>query len=318
MRKVLWTVVVGTVVLVGIYASTFKAGPAKDTNLGRHVAVTQVGPDTGSSSTYASTARRVPAGPAAEPQARIAPDANPYLRDYQSATDRRATFEKLSQISDPIAAYTAAQLARRCGLYGDGTYAATLRRIEQQPIETQAARKTAAQRERSKCVGVDLNTFSRATQLMQYVSESGNPRRLTTMMGNPQAIQEQITVAQQAAATMDPLAIEEVGLFFAGRHDFLPDQTVDLGNGLRVTPSMMRDAFLLAACSFGEDCGADNSLVTSRCVNIGFCGARSLEESLTTYTYAPADAERVVAARDIVVRAIQTGQWPDGFWSASH
>src|SRR5258708_6165602 len=158
---------------------------------------------------------------------------NPYLNELRTS-DRRAAFSRLVALNDPIAAKTAADLAIACHLYGDQTYARTLQRIEagQQRPDIKAVQRATAERERAKCIGYDSDSFSRATEMSRYVHEKGDPRGVAFNMPLTTApIPERIAAAQEAARLSDPLALNEVGMFFAARHDVPAGFEFDLGNG---------------------------------------------------------------------------------------
>ena len=78
---------------------------------------------------------------------------------------------------------------------------------------------------------------------------------------------------------------------------------------------MLRDAFWLAACDYGADCGAGSSYIATKCVGAGYCGSASLEDLFIQYNYPPAEAERLQAARRAVMNGLRTGQWPENFWN---
>jgi hypothetical protein len=103
-------------------------------------------------------------------------------------------------------------------------------------------------------------------------------------------------------------------MFFIGRPDVRQGDHFELGDGSAVSAPILRDAFFLAACEFGEDCGPDNVYVSARCVNMGYCELPNVEAMLR-YTYSPADVQRLMAARQVILTGIQTGQWPSNFWN---
>lgn len=61
-------------------------------------------------------------------------------------------------------------------------------------------------------------------------------------------------LAKAAVDLKDPYAIREVGTYFLGRIDLGRNPVYDPG-GLQASPRMMHDAFTLAACAYGGDCG---------------------------------------------------------------
>lgn len=248
----------------------------------------------------------------------LAVSANPYLQEALTTANRKSTFDRLATSSDPVAAHTAAMLADACSLYADNTYAATLRRIDssRESVAVKDTQRAVATRERSRCIGFDTEAYRRAAELRRFVLNSGDPRGvLSSLPVKAEPIPEQIAKAQEAARLTDPLALMDVGMFFTGRSDVQRGALFDIGNGISVPTTMIRDAFFLAACNYGGDCGAQGGMVSARCVSVGWCDASSFEESLMRYTYTPADADKLNAARQVVMRGIQTGQWPANFWN---
>jgi hypothetical protein len=245
---------------------------------------------------------------------------NPYWAEMMSP-NRTATFRRLAALDDPAAAMTAYEISIYCGLYWDEAYPKTLAKIESGTAKPglKAKQRQAAEKQRSKCVGFTAEDLKLGRERYRYVFEKGDPRGVAFDLptsGVP--IPDRIAIAQAAAQLKDPLAIREVGAFFLRRAD-LPggnNATIDLGDGTAVSRRVIFDAFVLAACSFGDNCGPDHVYVAARCVNMGRCDSANIEDAFIYYNYSPADSERLLAAHQMVLNGLRTGQWPSTFWTA--
>jgi hypothetical protein len=233
------------------------------------------------------------------------------------ATDRKAAFERLVAMQDPSSAKLAAEVAVSCGLYADSTFPRTLARIEagMQPSHVKALQRETAHRERAKCIGFEERDIDRGIELERFAHENGEPRTFAYGIAPTWSMPERIAAAQQAALLNDSVALREIGIFFIRRPDVPDGFRYDLGDGAGVSNRIIRDAFFLAACHYGDDCGPSNGQLAARCVNAGWCEVSSLEESFIRYTYSPAAAERLLYARQVVLSGIHTGRWPPGLWN---
>lgn len=127
---------------------------------------------------------------------------------------------------------------------------------------------------------------------------------------------EILEVARRAAETKEPLALRDLGMFFAMRPDSRGrDVGYEVEQGITASAQQVRDAWFLAACEFGEICDRSHPIYAGRCMNEGWCDTPTLEENFLKYSYAPAEAEALLAARATIVRSLRTGVWPERFWS---
>jgi hypothetical protein len=216
---------------------------------------------------------RIPTAPAPE----LARD-NPYWAEMM-APNRTATFRRLAALDDPAAAMTAYEISIYCGLYWDDAYPKTLAKIESGTAkpEIKAKQREAADKQRSKCVGFTAEDLNKGIERYRYVFEKGDPRGVAFNLPHSSVpIPDRIALAQAASQLKDPLAIREVGAFFLRRAD-LPggnNAAMDLGDGTAVSRRIIFDALVLAACSFGDNCGPER-VFRSRCVNMGQCDSAS-------------------------------------------
>ncbi len=252
---------------------------------------------------------------AAAPQAATA--ALAYLA-ARYAPERTAAFDRFSASKDPAELAAAADIADECAVFSDHLFEQTLANIEKGGM---AARIKAQQREtveleRTRCAGFDAERLARGARIRRALAKEGDIRMFAwSMPQGGQPIPEVVAIAQRAAGSGDPLAILQVGNFFANRNDIAPGIEYDLGDGLAVPRNVLRDAFSLAACDFGVDCGARSGYVANRCVGAGYCGSASLDDLFRHYSYSPAEAARLEAARQVVLTGLRTGQWPTNFWN---
>jgi len=230
--------------------------------------------------------------------------------------DRRAAFTRQVQRGDAYSAKLAAELALSCERYADHTFASTLHRIEgaNRPVSVKAKQKAVAEQQRRSCIGFDLAALSTAVELARLAYRSGDLHAFAWYIPADASLPELIARAQAAAALQDPVALREVAVFFERRVDSTASTTYDLGDDLFVTRNIIRDAFYLAACEFGDDCGPSNPHVTGRCVDAGWCDAGSLGDLYLAYAYPPADADSLLRTRDLIVAGVRSGHWPSGLW----
>jgi hypothetical protein len=181
-------------------------------------------------------------------------------------------------------------------------------------VSVKAKQRAVAEQQRRSCIGFDLSMLSMGVELARFAYRSGVLHAFAWYIPADAPAPDLIARAQAAAALQDPVALREVADFFARRVDSTASTTYDLGDGLFVTRNIIRDAFYLAACEFGDDCGPSNRHVTGRCVDAGWCDAGSLADLYLTYAYPPADADRLMRTRDVIVAGVRIGHWPSGLW----
>jgi hypothetical protein len=261
-------------------------------------------------------AARPPATPPA-PRAAIAANAAAYLAQ-RYAIDRTAAFDRLAASTDAASQAAAVDIADECAVFSDPLFVQTLANIDKRnlPAAIKAQQREMVRLERTRCTGFDTERTSRAARLRRALAKEGDPRMFVFGMSQgDRPMTEVIATAQRAAASGDPLAILQTGMFFAARQDVPTGFEYELGEGLSVSSGILRDAFWLAACDYGADCGAGSSYVATKCVGAGYCGSASLEELFIQYNYPPAEAERLQAARRAVTNGLRTGQWPANLWN---
>jgi hypothetical protein len=287
----------------------------------------------GDSSRSATTDARVNrTGPAGASVGSIAPSPFPYRAlarphaeiPYWRERHELSAGEAYSQLAgspDPAAWLSAQDLAMSCAWGADFIYEHTLRKIDAESkseSERQLRRQAAAaQNQRCKGLGADeINTGRR--ELGRRLAQSGDPHGIGEMGGDmrPQNRERLLALARQAAETREPLVMDSLATFFMERLDARFDSRQwEIADGQTVISAELRDAFLLAACDLGQDCGPTNPLVESRCINSGWCDSTTLEDSLTRHHADDVDPARVAAARETILQGLQTGEWPAGFWS---
>ncbi|QJR10123.1 hypothetical protein DSM104443_01177 [Usitatibacter rugosus] len=233
------------------------------------------------------------------------------------ATNRTEAYLRLVGNNDPAAIMVRDQLAGSCSNFVySGVARANAAAIEAltNPVD-KAKRKAVYDRIATMCRDFPFLEYgTQRTEVMRGLVASGDPRALLREPIEKDFGARKIAAAEAVAATKDPLALQEMGAFFHRRPDRGRDYQYDLGDGTKVGVPVIRDAFLMASCDFGNQCTADSGFVSVRCVTEGKCDATSVEDYLLRYNYPPAEAERLLAARQVIVRGINTGNWPPGFW----
>jgi hypothetical protein len=244
------------------------------------------------------------------------PRDNPYWVETR-ASNLTEAFRRVAASDDPAALAVSRAIMEQCSLFTDVMYPRTVARIKASPLKDDKKQRqlSAAQRGRARCEGFTDQDVTKSTERSALLTQSKDPRAVASdlLMTQPA---EAFASAKAAAQLKDPFAIQEVGNYFFNRIDLPRSYEYDLGDGLIIGRRAIMDAFNLAACEFGTDCGADNVFVLSQCIALGYCDSGSLQETYAQYRYSPADFQRLAAARDVVLRGLRTGEWPTNFWPA--
>ena len=123
----------------------------------------------------------------------------------------------------------------------------------------------------------------------------------------PRITEEQITELQRAAQSGDPVAIATAGRVFGTT---MNDLAIRAGPTDRaVDPRVWGDAWRLAACDMGANCGDESAQVLYACAMQGNCGAQDLREQLFFFEHSPQQSQRLQEYETQLLQAIRTGDW---------
>ena len=276
-----------------------------------------------------------------------APKVSPLMEQYLSKRDWKTLYERGSQSASatPEERYLAAQIADDCR-HRPGLNAATIDKelaaarekalqaiSEKDPTRDKRIaaidsmfRRTGACRELH-----DLRiTRDHARSLMVQAAEAGDPRARARLVeldmwapilgpdGNlrfgvpgaqmmPSMSDAQLATLRESLASGDATVIGIAGRILSNSLADLqiragPDEaTIDL--------RAFRDAWMLAACDAGRDCGPGHEHLLSGCMSFGNCEARDLREYYFFYDHAPQTSQRVAEYQARISHAIRTGDW---------
>jgi hypothetical protein len=123
----------------------------------------------------------------------------------------------------------------------------------------------------------------------------------------PTMSDENLAALQDIVRTGDPYAMVMAGSMLSST---LGNLMIRAGPEERsIDPRAFYDAWMLAACGSGLDCGATSAMVLTGCAYSGNCGAQNVEEYLYFYGNSPQQSQLINEYRSQLTRAIQSGDW---------
>ena len=277
----------------------------------------------------------------------LVPKVSPLMEQYNGKRDWKGIYERGSKSpsATPEERYLAAQIADDCrhrpGLDAatvDKEFAASRERVLQgiSPKDPMRDKRIAATDTMFRRTGAcrELHelriTREEARALMVKAAEAGDPRARARLVeldmwapilgpdGNlrfgvpgapmmPSMSEAQLATVRESLASGDPTVITIAGRILSNSIADLqiragPDEaTVDL--------RVFRDAWMLAACDAGRDCGPGHEHMVSGCMSFGNCEARDLREYYFFYDHSPQMSQRVAEYHARISSAIRTGDW---------
>jgi hypothetical protein len=123
----------------------------------------------------------------------------------------------------------------------------------------------------------------------------------------PTITDAQYAALREAIASNDPYVLMTAGRLLAStKNDFAiqagPDQRP-------IDPRAFFDAWNLAACDAGADCGPNHATLLGGCAILGNCDAHDLREHLFFYSHSPQQSQLIAAYQSQIANAIRTGDW---------
>jgi hypothetical protein len=123
----------------------------------------------------------------------------------------------------------------------------------------------------------------------------------------PTITDEQLRTLQDSVRTGDPYAMLIAGSILSST---LGNLMIQAGADQRtVDARAFHDAWTLAACNAGYDCGPSNPMILNGCSRNGNCGAQNVEEYLYFYGNSPQQSQLINEYRSQLTQAMQTGDW---------
>lgn len=228
--------------------------------------------------------------------------------------------QMLLDSNDPSAWRIAARLMQQCSMVL--LPMSTRDSMSRTPASLRPMQENLLAELKSRCEGVTPEMQDRAWKLMPQLLDAGDlDARISHAEWRDPSVRAPL--GQDVRANLnsqDPVALDVASHYFAalsangfGSVSF---------EGQVYTTSQMRDAFALAACDFGADCGPRSEHAIATCVRAGWCG-ESLQDrlflqygqELPQYNLTTAQFAAVLHARDVIVRSVASGTWPEGFWT---
>jgi len=288
-----------------------------------------------------------PGAPAATRPEPFPKKVSPLMEQYHARRDWKAIYDRGSQSpsATPEERYLAAQIADDCR-YRPGLDAATVDREFAaarekalqgiSPKDPMRDKRIAAIDTMFKRTGAcrDLHalriTREQARNLMVKAAEAGDPRARARLVeldmwapilgpdGNlrfgvpgaqmmPSMSDAQLATLRESLASADPTVIAIAGRILSNS---IADLQIRAGQQeATVDLRVFRDAWMLASCDAGRDCGPGHEHIISGCMSFGNCEAQDLREYYFFYDHSPQMSQRVAEYHTRISSAIRTGDW---------
>ena len=278
-----------------------------------------------------------------------APKPSPLMQEYLGRKGRKALYDRIAQSPSPSAEerYIAAEILNDCRRMGSITGADidAVRTDQLNRARASISEKDPAREKRLAaidamfgrvggtpvCAGFESMAIkaSDVREAMAKAADAGDPRARARLVeidvwaphhgpdGNvdmsrgfqklPSISDAQLATLKEALASNDPAALMVAGRLLSSS---MADMQVRAGPEERaVNPQAFYDAWQLAACDAGRDCGPRSELLLGGCFAFGDCDARDLREHLFFYRNSPQQSQLVAEYQAQITRAIQTRDW---------
>ena len=123
----------------------------------------------------------------------------------------------------------------------------------------------------------------------------------------PTISNEQLHALQEALRSGDPHVMLIAGSLLSST---MGDLMIRAGPDERpIDNRAFYNAWTLAACNAGYECGPNSNMLLNGCANMGNCGAQNVEEYLYFYSNSPQQSQLINEYRAQLTRAMQSGDW---------
>jgi hypothetical protein len=267
------------------------------------------------------------------------PRLSPAMQEYTSGQPLKSLFDRLRGATSrtPEEDYLLAEILERCGtIAGRGRGAPKGDQQRQQFVASIAEgdphreRRIAAydRFNRPRCEGIEVGTSDAEIRaLLDKAGAAGDPKARARIVerdvwaafrgpdgmpvqrnnNNPAINEAQVNALRQAAQSGDPEALLTVGRLFSST---MADLVIRAGpEGRPIDNRVFQDAWILAACEMGLECGADNRTMLYGCAMQGNCDATDLRQYLFYYQHSPQQSQRLYEYQNQIARAIRGGDW---------
>ena len=120
--------------------------------------------------------------------------------------------------------------------------------------------------------------------------------------------EEQLTLVRDALSSGDPFAIRRAGTLLSWESAQLADRRIG-PEGDVFNARDFAQAWALAACDKGANCGPDSLRLLNGCANQGYCGYQNLETYLQFNELPPSGFTQAQNFRNTIATAITQGRW---------
>jgi len=274
------------------------------------------------------------------------PQRSPLMEEYASKQNRKALYDRLSSLPTRTAeeTYVLAEILNTCrhavayrGEPVDGIIAAEKNRALAgiSPKDPMRDRRIAAfdsmYAGNAVCKGFrDVPiTKEGIHELMSAAAQAGDPKAQARLIeldiwapaakfendpvqmvrheNLPMMSESQLATLQQLVATNDPAVLMVAARLFGST---MGDVQIQAGPDERaVDVRAFYDAWLLAACDAGAECGPTNETILGGCFAMANCEAGNLRDYLFFYMNSPQQSQLVAEYQAQVQRAIQARDW---------
>ena len=277
---------------------------------------------------------------------REAPKRSPLMQEYVSKQGRKALYDRLSAQSTRTAEedYVLAEMLNTCrhavGYEGEPVDkiiadARSGAMAGLSPKDPMREKRIAAYDAMYDGIGVCKGfrdvpiTKERIRDLMTAAAQAGDPRAQARLIeldiwaplakyendpvqfvrreNLPSMSPEQVASLQRLASTNDPDVLIVAARLFGST---MGDMQIQVGPDERaVDVRAFYDAWVLAACDAGYECGPRHEMILGGCFAMGNCDAQNLRDYLFFYMNPPQQSQLVADYQAAIQRAIQSGDW---------
>jgi len=274
------------------------------------------------------------------------PKRSPLIEEFESKRDRKAMYDRLAGLASRTGEenYVLAEILNTCrhaaaykgepveGLIEQARKQATAGLSPKDPMrERRLAAYDAIYAGTGVCKGFrDVTiTKERVRELMEAGARAGDARAQARLIeldiwaplakfendpvqmvrreSMPSMSEAQLLALQQAVATNDPAVLMVAARLFGTS---MGDLQVRAGPDERaVDIQAFHDAWVLAACDAGSDCGPAHEMILGGCYAMGNCDAGNLRDYLFFYMNSPQRSQLVAQYQAQIQRAIQARDW---------
>jgi hypothetical protein len=233
--------------------------------------------------------------------------------EFQTAKSLKAFYDKYSRAefaSNGAAAYFRARALADCGTWHKADpdrFSAVMNGPDYKtnPAVQDRVRATFAYAE--ECRGLSEAEDGKTTRLLfeqsAALKDPAGIARLLADIDRGGQKDEAVSIAQQLLRNPNADVVHGLIAYFGQRAD-----PWTIGDGV-YTRELSADAWRLAACNWGGDCGPSNRDIRVACIAENNCQAQTFSEYLQQYRYPPADFATLQRLSNTITSSVATQNW---------